>query len=297
MRLREQVDASERWLKHTSSASCLEDWLASADAMVTDSIAENTERIMQRHGWGLDQAVSWSVLLPFYSANWASFGFNVFKITHGLTSLLLLTDVERGAVDLPFPAFQIDLPGNFVPSARVPGAFIERIVVHQYESQGVRHLWWMLYLSEGGVYPYKRHMAVIDDPTPIEAGGTEGGNRDAATTIHILRTLGSFLACRTEVPVLENAKAVARAEAKGVSTARVFVAGRTVKIRPEIMRAVATAASDGAPLWKLQHRHVVRGHWRNQACGPRLSERRKTWIEPYWKGPEGAEAWRHVYEC
>lgn len=33
---------------------------------------------------------------------------------------------------------------------------------------------------------------------------------------------------------------------------------------------------------------LVRGHWRNQACGPRLSLRRATWIEPYWKGPEDA---------
>jgi len=35
-------------------------------------------------------------------------------------------------------------------------------------------------------------------------------------------------------------------------------------------------------------RWVVRGHWRNQACGKGRQERRPTWIEPYWKGPEGA---------
>jgi hypothetical protein len=29
-------------------------------------------------------------------------------------------------------------------------------------------------------------------------------------------------------------------------------------------------------------RWLTRGHWRNQACGPGLSERRATWIEPYW---------------
>jgi hypothetical protein len=33
---------------------------------------------------------------------------------------------------------------------------------------------------------------------------------------------------------------------------------------------------------------LVRGHWRNQACGPHLSERRPTWIQPHWKGPEDA---------
>lgn len=30
---------------------------------------------------------------------------------------------------------------------------------------------------------------------------------------------------------------------------------------------------------------VVRGHWRNQACGEGLTERRRTWIRPFWKGP------------
>lgn len=40
---------------------------------------------------------------------------------------------------------------------------------------------------------------------------------------------------------------------------------------------------------KLTHRHIVRGHWRQQACGPHLSERKPVWIPSYIKGPEGAE--------
>lgn len=35
-------------------------------------------------------------------------------------------------------------------------------------------------------------------------------------------------------------------------------------------------------------RWVVSGHWRNQACGVNLSERRIVWIDPYVKGPEDA---------
>lgn len=34
--------------------------------------------------------------------------------------------------------------------------------------------------------------------------------------------------------------------------------------------------------------HIVRGHWKLQACGPNLSERKPIWIQPYWRGPEGA---------
>ena len=31
---------------------------------------------------------------------------------------------------------------------------------------------------------------------------------------------------------------------------------------------------------------LVRGHWRKQACGPKMVDRRPKWIEPYWKGAE-----------
>lgn len=36
------------------------------------------------------------------------------------------------------------------------------------------------------------------------------------------------------------------------------------------------------------HRWLVRGHWRQQACGPGHVERRPAWIAPYLKGPDGA---------
>lgn len=42
-------------------------------------------------------------------------------------------------------------------------------------------------------------------------------------------------------------------------------------------------------------RFVVRGHWRNQPCGTALTERRLTWIKPYYKGPEMAELVNRPY--
>jgi hypothetical protein len=37
-------------------------------------------------------------------------------------------------------------------------------------------------------------------------------------------------------------------------------------------------------------RWLVRGHWRQQACGLDMKDHRRTWIAPYWKGPERAAA-------
>lgn len=36
------------------------------------------------------------------------------------------------------------------------------------------------------------------------------------------------------------------------------------------------------------HRYIVRGFYRNQQYGPRNSLRRRQWIPPFVKGPEGA---------
>jgi len=41
---------------------------------------------------------------------------------------------------------------------------------------------------------------------------------------------------------------------------------------------------------------VVRGHRRWQACGPKHSERKLIWINPFWKGPEEGRALLRGYE-
>jgi hypothetical protein len=48
-----------------------------------------------------------------------------------------------------------------------------------------------------------------------------------------------------------------------------------------------TSATDSAGR-AYRHRWYVRGHWREQAHGPRQSLRRSTWIPGYIKGPPGA---------
>jgi len=52
---------------------------------------------------------------------------------------------------------------------------------------------------------------------------------------------------------------------------------------------------DSGHTYELSVRYVVRGHWRQQPCGPGNTERRLTWIAPYWKGPEWAEVVKRDY--
>lgn len=72
-----------------------------------------------------------------------------------------------------------------------------------------------------------------------------------------------------------------------------WTVGRTIRINPELVRSVRAGAREVA--FRLKHRHIVRGHYRNQAHGPRRAERTRIWIMPFWKGPEAGAELVHTY--
>lgn len=78
------------------------------------------------------------------------------------------------------------------------------------------------------------------------------------------------------------------------------VKGRAADFMPDTEREVTivdlrrvqaereTAGDSDPPGHHLTNRHLVRGHWRQQACGPARSQRKPVWIAPHIKGPDGA---------
>lgn len=66
---------------------------------------------------------------------------------------------------------------------------------------------------------------------------------------------------------------------------RVFVVGKPVQVDCRQALKDYIDGERGAP---IAVQFLVRGHFRNQACGPGHTERRVLWIEPYWKGPADA---------
>lgn len=63
------------------------------------------------------------------------------------------------------------------------------------------------------------------------------------------------------------------------------------------LRRSAGSRGTGESLVQWSRRWVVRGHWRWQAHGPQRAERRRIWVAPHVKGPEGKPlvATTHVY--
>lgn len=61
-----------------------------------------------------------------------------------------------------------------------------------------------------------------------------------------------------------------------------------VALRENAARLPTEEPSEGEKKWGLSVRFMVRGHWRNQACGEKLGQRRPVYVAPYLKGPEDA---------
>jgi len=84
----------------------------------------------------------------------------------------------------------------------------------------------------------------------------------------------------------------------GISAPLVWDVGKAVKVPDHLVAAAQNFAVRGTnkAQWRVSSRFVVRGHWRDQVCGPGRSDRKRIWIQPHWKGPEAAAAITRLYE-
>lgn len=77
---------------------------------------------------------------------------------------------------------------------------------------------------------------------------------------------------------------------------RTWTIGRAVKIDKEVREAATEVAAGGTKREGTKVRFIVRGHFRNQACGVGRLDRKRIYIKPHWHGPVGAEAADRKYE-
>lgn len=139
-----------------------------------------------------------------------------------------------------------------------------------------------------------------------------------ALSLLTLRFLFNFVLYLNDLPAAreggdfgKRVKAAAvRIPARPVTTfPRVWLVGQDVKLSKEVRDAAraatvyAVSTLAGLPVldvarepWALHARHLVRGHWKHQPCGPGRTERRRIWLAPYWRGPDVGIISTRVYE-
>jgi hypothetical protein len=109
----------------------------------------------------------------------------------------------------------------------------------------------------------------------------------------VFSTLAYINAVKTALEPVE----VQRKERKAKTTEQQpkrWTVGRTIKLHPELVRAARQGSHEIT--FRLKHRHIVRGHFKQQAYGSNHSLRKEIYVEAYWKGPENGAALVHTYK-
>lgn len=68
----------------------------------------------------------------------------------------------------------------------------------------------------------------------------------------------------------------------------IYDTGTAISIDPALETALREGVSP-RDRWSLTYKTLVRGHWRNQACGAGRRDRKTIWIAPHTRGPDFAD--------
>lgn len=214
---------------------------------------------------------------------WVAYGMPVYRVDRDTVHALAATGVGGIRFDdlqMPFPTMLIYFDG--------PARYLHLSI--RGEITAARVMW--IHASEDGpgerrcihVHLFTRTdrdgaMAVIPDgETSLDRFmadyPTDNGREMLAFAVSFLLYLASVppKQCRTRVPGVDRAK---RNEWELPSEWQVVRA----KIEGRESDAHGAARPHANP-----RAHVVRGHWRMQACGHGRAQRKPTWIKPHWRG-------------
>lgn len=246
-------------------------------------------------------------------ASWAHWGYNVFDLSESLTSALLLTEPVK-LVDepkFPFPSYMIKVPPGFLvePDWIDSQYLLVSTFTDVNDEPGVR------VMAFDGTHASIRYMPMskfesIEGPNgTLVSGPTDWENeqvRDvtkaevdvAKARLRIIRNLHSWLESKGGVQKAGTKRKSFVRNKKARAT--VWNIGREVKLAPQLVeqaKLVAVGKSQRPKGWEVRVKHVVRGHWKMQPHGPGSTERKRLWVMPYWRGPDEAEGWAHIYKA
>lgn len=239
---------------------------------------------------------------------WAACGFPVVRVEgHKYAAALMATRLsEECRIEPPWPAFVIDIPRPLLEVLDDDGRPFEvcSVLVERHEvsgrSDGETRVWSFIALSADSgptLWSFRRTLReLVDEENMMDLESTEGPlqaedqeytSRDGRLTFLIARlVLGTCLAASSPDALRQMRPRAPSSPATPSSSMQHFRLTAPVKI--DCREAIRGYANHGSRSPSV--RWMVRGHWRNQACGPAMKERRAKWIEPYWKGPDGAPA-------
>jgi len=251
-----------------------------------------------------------------WSARWFEMGLPNLFITAQQAAAFCLTDVtaeQAEALRAPWPAFSITLETESFPvvlsDEPIEGAidatgksWCQCVAVMSYRGDEVpmpgrrsrTAPYWQVRLDVGAVQLWSGPLTADElCATVSHPWGPNGGT----VAPDVLETraveLGKLLAINVILAMENHGITKVKGEGSkgapkgkfGLRANNDYVLGSPVKVNAiPAMHAFLTGEVNRA----FKVRWVVRGHWRNQACGPGHADRTRKWIEPYWKGRDDA---------
>lgn len=243
--------------------------------------------------------------LYFFAARWAHFGLPVVQLAgHKYAAALMATSVPKEVrVKPPWRAFLVELPGGLITCEGPRGRDSLRFICVDVRpatrpGEATNPDGWNI-VAYGDHVTLSRVRVTTDEmrgdvaipDREASAFSLEVNNEDERV-LHILsRLVLSVCMAMSSPDGALNDENVTRVGKDGNKregdepACRIYKVGRPVDLD---CRPALYAYLGGDKRAPLTVQFLVRGHWRDQACGPGQVLRRTIWIKPYWKGPVDA---------
>lgn len=208
---------------------------------------------------------------------WAESGMQSIEMPHKFAAALMATSYVD-TPPLPWPEFEIQIPFGILVSSKI-GSAVSVLVSSDDDGCITTNV-----LFERGFCPlnlskrFAEDVVFADDVGPAEIAEAE--------RLHLLiRRLVVNTCLHVNERRSGSSTCTIKRDSRGRPVPRGFKLGRALDLDcRQHVRDYFSGVKRSSPTTVT----LVRGHWRNQACGPRNELRRLMWIEPFYRGPDGA---------
>lgn len=253
-------------------------------------------------------------VIYFGAARWADQGFPTITMGERLAAALCATNVPEdmyGDVKAPWKAFVIEIPSGlftvYDPEHQERVRATRILVQYVVDSKGDSEWWWTLFSEKDQHFWRQGTVEQILKPIEfrereqeryrIHAGEAFADEiRQDERIYHVI----SRLICNVVLTLTDpervrpvgsshkrySSRGESHNDRLGPPEQRVFIIGKPINLDcRERLRDYLEGRS--GKTFKVTTQFLVHGHWRWQPYGPKHSLRRRQWLEPFWKGPEG----------
>jgi hypothetical protein len=236
--------------------------------------------------------------------NWKKYGSKLFILEDSLVTAFQHTDIPMhivlSDVHVPFDCFAIESSGEpffyvdgtpcdvvlYFRSNTVPGGVID-VAKNGDMSVGEKATAFLIGLCHGEDVLGNCHIA-IEDGLSLEdhrMNYAEMADEDRQNLVNVF--------VNTVLYINDTTREASTAEPR---SHKIKVNGKRTRSSYIYLHAPKSLSIPTGEGSKIDCRFMVRGHYRNQACGEAMKERKLIWILPYWKGPSLVEVVSKPYK-